>query len=84
VLLEDTPRCSSFVSFSTIMQVSRSEGEPSKWLAQSRNYSTIEALATELLLEIFKHLGWEDVLMTRRVSISTHPTQAFFQMNMYS
>jgi hypothetical protein len=39
----------------------------SRWLIPRRN-SMLEDLPTEILVEIFKHMGWRDILASRQVS----------------
>ncbi|KAF8180404.1 hypothetical protein BJ912DRAFT_631956 [Pholiota molesta] len=49
------------------MQATCVRRECPKWhIPSSNNKSILQNLATELLVEIFQHLGWEDVFVMRR------------------
>jgi hypothetical protein len=59
-----------FVESPAVVETTRSqaEGESLRWPTPGCNDSAFQALPTELLVEICKHLGWEDVFAIRRVS----------------
>jgi hypothetical protein len=63
----------------TAMQATCVRRECPKWhIPSSNNKSILQNLATELLVEIFQHLGWEDVFVMRRVSLSITTTIYIF------
>ncbi|KAF8166252.1 hypothetical protein BJ912DRAFT_1002810, partial [Pholiota molesta] len=51
---------------SACVQLLRYAYEISRWLSPRRT-SALEDLPTEVLVEIFKHMGWKDILASRQV-----------------